>query len=64
MQNLTLNGQTHRFALNGKTYRTDPRTLSVLRSIIPAAKASGDSSAVQAVLHLGTTTGRIVEVEA
>ncbi|ABW35085.1 hypothetical protein Dgeo_3044 (plasmid) [Deinococcus geothermalis DSM 11300] len=47
--------------LNGTTYRTDAETLAVLHSIIPAAKASGDSSAVQAVLALGLATGRIVE---
>lgn len=47
--------------MNGKTYTTDAETLNVLRSIIPAAKASGDYSAVAAVMELGLKTGRIVE---
>ncbi len=47
------------FTLNGKTYTTDSETVAVLRSIIGSARASGDSSAVQALLALGITTGRI-----
>lgn len=51
-----------RFELNGKIYETDAETLDVLRIIIPAAKKSGDSSAVMAVIFLGIETGRIVVV--
>ncbi len=47
------------FELNGKGYRTDTETLEVLRLIIPRAKASGDSSAVIAVMELGQLRGRI-----
>lgn len=49
------------FELNGKTYETDAATLEILRGIIPAAKASGDMSAVFAMLHFGTLAGRIRE---
>jgi hypothetical protein len=52
----------HADELNGKTYRTDAETLSMIRSIVPAAKASGDASAIQAVMSLGLSTGRIQEV--
>jgi hypothetical protein len=51
------------FEMNGITYRTDAATLEVLRSIIPAAKASNDYSAVAAVMHLGLASGRICEVK-
>ena len=50
------------FELNGKTYQTDADTLDVLRSIIPTAKTSGDSTAVMTILFLGLASGRIVEV--
>jgi hypothetical protein len=50
------------FTINGKTYSTDSETINVLRSIIGSAKASGDYSAVVAVMALGEKTGRIVEV--
>lgn len=52
---------TATFELNGKTYTTDQETLDVLRSIMPSAKKSGDSTAVQAVMLIGLKTGRIVE---
>jgi hypothetical protein len=52
---------TKTFEMNGKTYTTDAATLEVLRSIIPAAKASDDFSAVTAVMHFGLATGRIKE---
>jgi hypothetical protein len=45
---------------NGKAYRTDAETLSVLRSIVPAAKQANDMSAVIAVMTLGEAAGRIV----
>lgn len=51
-----------KFELNGKTYSTDAETLKVLRVIIPSAKASGDSSAVVAVMALGQMNGRIQEI--
>ncbi len=55
---------THGFELDGKSYRTDERTIKVLRGIIPSAKATGDSSAVAAVMVLGQMTGCVVEVAA
>jgi hypothetical protein len=53
---------TYTFTLNGKTYTTDQQTLTVLRSIVPSAHETGDSSAVMAVMRLGTSTGRITEI--
>ena len=55
---------THGFEMNGKTYRTDAETLSVLRTVVPRAKESGDSSALCAVMMFGQATGRIVETAA
>jgi hypothetical protein len=52
------------FEMNGKIYKTDNETLAVLRSIVGAAKDSGDSSAVVAVMYLGLRTGRIVDISA
>ena len=49
------------FSLNGKTYLSDEETVKTLASIIPAAKANGDTSAVQAMIVLGLKTGRIKE---
>ena len=51
---------TKTFKLNGKVYRTDEATLSVLRSVMPAAKATGDSTAVMAIIFLGIQTGRVI----
>lgn len=51
------------FELNGRRFRTDAETVEVLRSIIPSAMESGDSSAVIAIVELGLKTGRIVEIE-
>lgn len=51
------------FEMNGKGYETDSETLNVLRSIVPAAHESGDSSAVMAVMILGEQTGRIKEIK-
>jgi hypothetical protein len=53
---------TMQFELNGVAYITDLETLEVLRSLMPSARASGDSSAVMAVLYAGLHTGRIREV--
>ena len=50
------------FEMNGKTYSTDQATLELLREIVPAAKATGDSSAVIAVMELGAKYGRIIEL--
>jgi hypothetical protein len=50
------------FEMNGRNYRTDIETLNVLRSVMPSAKSTGDSSAVMAILFLGLQTGRIVEL--
>lgn len=51
------------FTLNGKTYATDAETLAVLNSVMPSAKATGDSSAVIAIIELGLKFGRIQEVK-
>lgn len=53
--------QTATFEMNGKTYKTDAETVKVLRMVVPRAKASGDVSAVTAVMGLGLKAGRIVE---
>jgi len=50
------------FEMNGKGYETDRETLNVLRSIVPAAKQTGDTSAVEAVMGLGLMVGRIREM--
>ena len=50
------------FEMDGKAYRTDAETLALLREIVPAAKATGDASAVAAVMVAGLATGRIVEL--
>jgi hypothetical protein len=52
------------FEMNGKGYRTDEQTLNVLRSIVPAAKETGDTSAVAVVMELGLQMGRIKEIRA
>ena len=52
---------TKTFQLNGLSYRTDAETLKVLRSVMPGAKKSGDSTAVQFIIFAGTKTGRIVQ---
>ena len=52
---------SEKFSMSGKTYRTDTETLEVLRQLVPPSKASGDSSAVTAVMSLGLEFGRIVE---
>ena len=51
----------HKFEMSGKEYRTDKETLEILRSIVPAAKETGDTSAVAAIMAMGIKTGRIVE---
>jgi hypothetical protein len=50
---------TKTFQLNGIGYRCDAETLKVLNSVMPAAKASGDSTAVQVIIYLGIQAGRI-----
>ena len=47
------------FEMDGEAYETDKETLSVLRSIVPSAKDTGDASAVAAVMELGLMNGRI-----
>ncbi len=49
------------FTFNGKRYDADAETANVLRRIIPAAQATGDTTAVQAIFYLGLATGRITE---
>lgn len=50
---------TRTFELNGHVYRTDDETADVLRSVVPGARESGDTSALQAVLGLGLSSGRV-----
>lgn len=50
------------FEMNGRTYKTDAETLKVLRSVVPGYQATGDVSAVAAIMWLGLKTGRIREV--
>jgi len=50
---------TATFEINGTAYTTDADTLNVLRPVVASAKATGDSSAVIAMLALGEKTGRI-----
>lgn len=59
---MTIDQQPKLFEMNGKAYETDAETLAVLRSIVPSAKTTGDSSAVIAVMELGVKLGRIREV--
>lgn len=47
------------FEINGKAYETDAETLELLRGIVPAARETGDASAVIAVMTLGEVGGRI-----
>ena len=47
------------FELNGRTYRTDAETVALLRRVVPKAKATGDHSALVAVLTLGQMAGRV-----
>lgn len=50
------------FEIDQKKYVTDQETIAVLRSLMPGAEASGDSSAIAVVMHLGLNTGRIREL--
>ena len=50
------------FEMNGKTYETDTETLELLRSTIPAAKATADFSAVTAIMELGLMAGIIKDI--
>lgn len=52
------------FELNGDGYRTDAETLKVLNSVMPTAKKTGNSTAVQAILFLGLKAGRIEQLSA
>ena len=54
-------GKMKIFEMNGIFYQTDDATLEVLRSIIPPAKETGDTSAVAAVMMLGLQAGIIKE---
>lgn len=51
------------FELNCVTFQADAETLAVLRQVLPAAKETGDTSALQAVMELGLRSGRIVAGE-
>ena len=51
------------FEMNGKAYETTESMLNVLRSIVPEAKKTGDSTAVQYLMALGLQAGRISEIK-
>lgn len=51
------------FEMNGKGYTTDAATLNLLRSIVSAAKAANDFSAVQFMMEVGLAGGRISEMK-
>lgn len=50
---------TATFEMNSTTYTTDEKTLAAIRSVMPAAKKTGDFSAVQAIMFLGLKSGII-----
>jgi hypothetical protein len=52
---------TNAFELNGAHYVTDSETIGILRGIVAAAKKTGDTSALFAMLHFGLLSGRIQE---
>jgi hypothetical protein len=54
---------TRTFKMGPKNFRTDTRTLELLRCLVPSAKKTGDFSAVVAVMVAGKQSGRIVEEE-
>lgn len=58
-----MNALTRTFEMNGKRYRTDSEILGWLRSFVPQARKTGDSSAVIALMFLGESGGRIVEIK-
>lgn len=51
-----------KFELDNKLYETDEETLNVLKSIIPNAKKTNDTTAVFAIMHFGLKSGRIKEI--
>lgn len=53
-----------KFEIDNKLYETDEETLNVLKSIIPNAKQTNDTTAVFAVMHFGLLSGRIKEITA
>jgi hypothetical protein len=55
--------QTYEFSMNGKFYETDLEIIKLLRVLVPAAKRSNDTSAVQCVMELGARTGRIHQIK-
>ena len=55
----------NKFELNGKWFMTDNETIKVIRTVIDGYHETGDtdSSAVMAIMLIGTMTGRIQELE-
>ena len=49
------------FTMNNKKYETDNETFKVLQDVVKGYKATGDATAVIAVMELGLHTGRIKE---
>jgi hypothetical protein len=50
------------FTLNGTAYSTDQETLNVIKSVMPTAKINNDSTAVQAIIFLGLSSGRVKKI--
>jgi nucleoside phosphorylase len=49
------------FVLTGVAYIADAETIKLLRRIMPSARATGDVSAVAAMMYAGLHSGRIVK---
>lgn len=51
-----------RFEMDGVWYAASANTCEILRRIVPAAKETGDKSAIFAMMYFGLKTGSIVEL--
>lgn len=56
---------THKFEMNGKTYRTDQETIELLRPMVASyrAGAEGMLAAIATVMTLGLQSGRVEELQ-
>jgi hypothetical protein len=59
---ITFNIDGAGLGIDGNVFETDVETLSVLNGIFPSAKASGDYSAVFALMFFGIKAGIIRKV--
>lgn len=51
--------RTDAFEINGRTYTATADALRLMRKAVPAARATGDWSAVAAIMLLGEMNGEI-----